>query len=157
MDINPEEFARPDVAKEKGVSGEKTSSYGDRNRYFGQVDRGPYQLGHLLRDLPKRHTPLTSDTYLMAEAAASHASNGISALLYGLDAIGHLMIVSGCGDEYEPDKRKFTALGEVIQHIAVEVQFLMELRDSVEWDMREYDERTSNANTCTCSEEKEGV
>jgi hypothetical protein len=99
------------------------------NPYFHHIDRAPYEFGCLLQNLPERTYPptrLTKETFQKTEAAVRHAQNGISTLLWGLDAIGALMIDLGANPDYEMDSGKVAGLGSLIQHVSVEVQFLQD-------------------------------
>lgn len=102
----------------------------ERNPHFKAVDRGPYVLGHLLRELPPAHSPLNHDMRLRAEAAAQHAENGIRILTHGFKAIGTLLSLAGVSrEEIEPSDAM--SLGDLISHMAVELQFLQELDESI--------------------------
>jgi hypothetical protein len=114
-----------------------------KNPYLGSVDRGPYLLGHLLRDMPPARSPLNAKTYLMTEAARQHADNGTTTLVNGLGAIGSLMLGAGIAQQdgnSELSARDLTALGELIQHLAVEVQFLREAESSMSDDLRNWNQ-----------------
>lgn len=117
MDINPKEVAR--LAK---------SQQGQNpNPYSGRVDNGPYHLGHLFRELPDRSKSLTEEGKLRAEAARQHAENGSTTLMHGIQAIGALMIRVGMSDGGELESNDVIAIGDLIQHLAVELRFLNEI------------------------------
>jgi hypothetical protein len=108
------------------------------NPYLKFTERSSYELGDLLRNLPARgrSRSMTEDDRQMAKAAAQHAANGISTLLYGLEAIGGLMVDVGMEPEYEMESGRVLGLGSLIQHLAVEVQFLQETRSGLLEDLR---------------------
>ena len=74
----------------------------DKNPHFKHIERAPYELGHLLKNMPSDISAFKSqsaDAYLMADAAHLHAGNGLSTLIDGLEALGSLMVTAGgCRD-----------------------------------------------------------
>ncbi|HCY61532.1 MAG TPA: hypothetical protein DHV59_01550 [Oxalobacteraceae bacterium] len=102
------------------------------NPYFGRVDNGPYMLGHLFRETPPYGKRLTSDDRLKAEAARSHAANGVTTLVHGIQAIGALMIRAGLSEDGDLDSVNVTAIGDLIQHLAVELRFLNEMEGTMD-------------------------
>lgn len=117
MDINPEEIARLAKGPQRGQA----------NPYMGTAENGPYMLGHLFRELPSHGKRLSAENRLKAEAARQHAANGTTALMRGIQAIGALMIRTGMSEDGDLDKNEVVALGDLIQHLAVELRFLNEM------------------------------
>jgi hypothetical protein len=106
------------------------------NPHFANIDRPAYELGHLLKKMPadfSRRHPLTPDDRLIAEAARDHAVNANGTLIRGLAALGHVMSVAGANEHGAVDADQLKKLGDLINHIAVESQFLQE----AEWRLRE--------------------
>jgi len=92
-----------------------------KNPHFRNVDRAPYELSSLLTDIRKAKS--VEDIKLMGEAAEQHASNCRDTLLRGLDAIGHIMIRAYGNEEDEIAPGYAMSIGELISHIACELQF----------------------------------
>ena len=93
-----------------------TDTYPESNPYFNRIERAPYELGQLLLQLPdyfSAFAPMEPDVLLKASAAADHARNANDTLMHGLEALA----VLGC----------------LIQHIAVEAQFLQETERSTKF------------------------
>lgn len=99
------------------------------NPHFHQIERAPYELGHLLLKMPPDFSMFSKpspESQLIAQAARQHAMNGSYTLLSGLEALGQCMFVAGANEENDVDKRSFRDLGCLISHLAVEIQFLHE-------------------------------
>ena len=112
-----------------------------KNPHFNRVDRAPYELGYLLRQLPPEHDPffkLTPETVLIAEAAAQHASNANDTLLHGLAALGQFIYVAGTTEETEVGQDALADLGCLVRHLAVEMQFLQETESTLRHALREH-------------------
>lgn len=157
MDINPEEVVRlekrqqigPEPAKQAAsnqVSGSNVTAqipFGIENPYFGQFENGPYRLGHLLRNYDVPRVLCDPESVQVAEAIRSHAENGATTLMHGLAVIGSMMMRAGATGKEEGDLEQtdVVSLGELIQHLAVELRFLNELSGSMEDSLRERDLR----------------
>lgn len=104
------------------------------NPYLGNVDRAPYELGHLLRHLSP-HLPapamMDSEERKIAEAVQQHAENTSTTLLRGMEALGKLMSAAGCDRSGDIDQRTVMGLGELVAHLAVEAQLMQELSESM--------------------------
>jgi hypothetical protein len=111
------------------------SAPADNNPHFKNLNRAPYELGHLLKKLPANfdipESALTPDDKLIAEAATQHAENANDTLMRGLDALGHLMFVAGQSDDWAVESRQLADLGCLISHMAIESQFLQEANWSI--------------------------
>jgi hypothetical protein len=66
----------------------------------------------------------------MARAAQDHAGNANEGIMYGLESIGHLL--SSYGAREEVDARHVGHLGDLVQMLAVQAQYLQD----VDQDMR---------------------
>lgn len=109
------------------------------NPHFGHIDRAPYELGHLLQELPdyfSTFTPMTPEVLLKATAAAGHAHNANDTLMHGLEALGKMMFVAGANEQHELGVGTLSDLGCLIQHIAVEAQFLQETASCMDYAVR---------------------
>jgi hypothetical protein len=101
----------------------------DQNPHLKYIERTPYELGYLLLELPRHIIPgkkYSDDVYQMADAARQHASNGLDTLLFGLEAIGSLMVDAGVNKGCSMEPGTSTTLGELIRYMSVEIQFLSE-------------------------------
>ncbi|WP_154668202.1 hypothetical protein [Pseudoduganella violaceinigra] len=96
------------------------------NPQFRNLDRAPYELSHLLVKIG-RGDPNESLKQL-TDAAEDHASNASGTLLRGLEAIGHLMMYAGTNEQAgDLGSRYVMCIGDLISHIACELQFLGEV------------------------------
>ncbi|MET3130286.1 hypothetical protein AAKU55_000539 [Oxalobacteraceae bacterium GrIS 1.11] len=104
------------------------------NPHLKNIGRSPYELGNLLRLLPSdfsAHSAATPEHILIADAALYHAGNSNSTLMRGLEGLGHLMYVAGDNKDHEIDSTAIANLGELLQHLAVEAQFMQETRNNL--------------------------
>ena len=102
------------------------------NPHFGNIDRAPYEFGYLLRRLPADFfpgIPLEPEVLLRASAAADHAYNANCTLMIGLEALGKLMFVASSNQQLDADT--VSDIGCLIQHIAIEAQFLQETENAL--------------------------
>ncbi|MDB5797235.1 MAG: hypothetical protein JWP36_1137 [Paucimonas sp.] len=96
--------------------------------------RAPYELAHLLRRLPVDFAYLRSPTQEQKEAAGAaleHIEDATGTLLHGLEAIGALLFSAGTNKDFPVAANQLPDLGSLIQHLAVELQMLHDLEDSV--------------------------
>lgn len=110
------------------------------NPHLKQIERAPYELGYLLQSVPADFSPFkpqTPETYLMAEAVVTHASNANEALLSGLEALGGILFVVSANNDFGVEKHQLANLGCLIKHLAVEAQFMQETIWSYEHSLRE--------------------
>ncbi|ATQ75064.1 hypothetical protein CR152_11435 [Massilia violaceinigra] len=97
---------------------------------LGAVDRAPYEIPYLFRRLPEHfssHSPLAEADRPVAEATAHHASNASDTLIHGLAAIGHVLMQAGLNAEGRVSGNHLARLGDLITHMAIEVEFLHDL------------------------------
>ena len=102
----------------------------DEKIALGPLDRAAYQSPHLFRRLPEHfssHAPLAEVNRPVAEATAQHASNASDTLIHGLAAIGHVLMQAGLNVEGGVSGSHLARLGDLITHMAVEVEFLHDL------------------------------
>lgn len=106
------------------------------NPHFRNVERAPYELGHLLKQLSPAFSErgeATPGDRLIAEAAMRHAENASHTVICGLEALGQVIFVAGANEENRIDGQTLASLGYLIKHLAVEAQFLHE----TEWTIHE--------------------
>lgn len=116
-----------------------TATYPEANPHFNRVERAPYEFGQLLRQLPdyfSAFTPMKPDVLLKASAAADHAQNANDTLMHGLEALGRIMFVATVNEHHVLDMETLADLGCLIQHIAVEAQFLQETERCMRFAVR---------------------
>ena len=104
------------------------------NEFFQHEDRASYELGMLLRALPKHvhaDSEISRDQALMLDAAHSHAGNLNSALLHGLESIGHFMYSAAVNKTALIDPKHFASLGVLVSELAAQLQFLDEFSGSI--------------------------
>ncbi len=115
------------------------------NIHFNHVDRAPYELGHLLQELPRNLLSLsevTPDERLIIEATAQHAENANGVAMRGLEAIGACLLAAASNDNFPLDRQQIQNLAALIQQLAVEAQFTQETIDSLEYVMSAQDARS---------------
>lgn len=106
------------------------------NLTFGCVDRAPYQLMHLLRELPSgfsSFTPVSKTDLTKLKEIRNHAQNANDTLIHGLGAIGHILMTAGLNAEGAVEPSHLARLGNLITHMAVEIEGLQEL----DWTIRD--------------------
>lgn len=103
------------------------------NPHFQNIGRAPYELPYLVKSLGDvdRSAILDADQAHKVEAITSHAFNATEIVAGGLASIGHLMSMVG-NTEDEVDGCHVANLGDLIKHLAAEIEYLHE----VETDMR---------------------
>jgi len=113
-----------------------TKSLLPEQSHFKNINRAPYELGHLLLQLPKHYSAidgLKQDDLPVAVAAANHAENANSTVLSGLEAIGALMFSALSNEALPPTCQDLQGIASLIQHLAVEAQFLLEIHDELDF------------------------
>jgi hypothetical protein len=111
------------------------------NPHFNHADRAPYELGRLLLQLPSDfpgHAPVTRETLLIAQAAASHANIANDIILRGLEAIGSALVSAVENKELPLDNQYIKGAAELIQYLAVEAQFMQETLSDFEHVVRKH-------------------
>jgi hypothetical protein len=104
-----------------------------KNPQIKNLDRPAYELPDLIKRLGdvSCFDPLTQEQRDMADAIQTHARNAHEVLLDGMESVGHLMTLAGGGD-VELDNHHVLNLGALLQHLAVEANYLR----AAESDMR---------------------
>lgn len=99
------------------------------NPHFHNLERAPYEFGHLIRKLPgdfPAGQAMSSDERMQAKAAIDHAYNANYTLMNGIEAIGHLLFTAGSNHDHPTEAHVLADIGMLIKHIGVEAQFLQE-------------------------------
>lgn len=119
-----------------------TDSNTRANPYLKNIESAPYELGHLLQQLPENFssrsepTP-TADMQLIATAAARHAENANVAVMSGLDAIGKMLFIAAQSEDWQIGPGHMASIGCLISHLSIEAQFLKETQDNLEFTLQE--------------------
>jgi hypothetical protein len=102
------------------------------NSAFNNVGRAPYKLGYLVKNIGEisMEAVLTNDQRNKVGAAVTHAQNSTETLLSGLESIGKILALIGPLDE-RVDGDVVTNMGELIAHLAVEVQYVRDVEDKM--------------------------
>lgn len=117
---------------------------GTANPYYVNPDRAAYELGHLLQQLPVDFglSPAVELRHVqMAAAVESHAHVAGNTLLSGIEAIGQLMEIAGAHAEEALPRHTVFSLGGLLQHLAVEGQYLRGIGDSMAYAVDQYGKR----------------
>jgi hypothetical protein len=103
-----------------------------KNPAFNNVGRAPYELGYLVKNIGEisMDAALTDDQRNKVEAAVTHAQNSTETLLSGLESIGKMLALIGPLDE-RVDGDVVTNIGELIAHMAVEIQYVRDVEDEM--------------------------
>lgn len=103
-----------------------------KNSHFKNVDRAPYEIGHLLQSLPPdfaHYKEQPAEVHGVAEAIERHAYNAKGTILSGLEAIGSVMFAAGTNENCGVDKQSIADIGLLLRHLAVELQYLIEIEE----------------------------
>lgn len=103
-----------------------------KNPAFNNVGRAPYELGYLVKNIGEIAVDavLTEAQRNQVGAAVTHAQNSTETLLDGLESIGKMLALIGPLDE-RVDGDVVTNIGELIAHLAVEVQYVRDVEDEM--------------------------
>ena len=98
--------------------------------HFQHIERAPFELGRLLRALPRylSDPELTDEQRDMAAAAANHANNYSASLLSGLESLGRVLWSAALNAEQQVDNRDFAGVGQLVSALAVQLQYLDDFR-----------------------------
>ncbi len=120
----------------------------NENPHLKHMDRAMYELGYLLAAMP-RHFPddrvLTDEERQMAKAATALADTALGAVLHGLESIGSVLFSASKCEDYPTGARHIGAIGTLIQHLAVEAQFLGDQIIDIDDGLRQDDKRLAAA------------
>jgi hypothetical protein len=114
------------------------------NPHFNHIERAPYELGHLLQQLPADFSSLSAvepDVLLIAEAAISHATNANSTVMHGIEALGQMLFLAGTNTDFDLERSSISDLGCLLKHLAVEAQFLQETESNLSYAVSEHRKR----------------
>jgi hypothetical protein len=103
-----------------------------QNSKFKNIDRAPYEIGHLLQALPPSfsiYKEQTDDVHEIADAIERHAYNTKGTVLSGLEAIGTVLFSAGTNDNCDIDQQSIANLGCLVRHLSVELQYLIEIEE----------------------------
>jgi len=117
---------------------------GDANPYYKNIDRAPYELGHLMQELPTDFgiAPAVELKHVhIASAAETHSHVAGNTILSGIEAIGQLMEAAGTSGEESLSSHTLFSLGGLLRHLAVEGQYLRGVGDSLAYSVALYGER----------------
>lgn len=117
-----------------------------KNPYYRNPGRAPYELGHLLQQLPSDYGIAPSaepEQAQMASAIAKHADVSGNTILSGIEAIGRLMEIAATHDDEEVSSHTIFCLGDLLQHLAVEGQYVRSVGDSMAYAAARYATRTA--------------
>lgn len=103
-----------------------------KNPAFSNVGRAPCELGHLVKRIGEIGVDavLTDEQRDQVGAAAHHAQNSTETLLSGIESIGKMLALIGPLDE-RVDGDIVTNIGELICHMAVEIQYVRDVEDEM--------------------------
>lgn len=103
------------------------------NSIFKHTDRASYELGFLLRSLPRRlhDEPLSAAQLEEVEAADRHAANCKATLLSGLQSLGRVLWSAGGNEAYPADVSDCARVGMLVSEIALQLEFLNDFCEEV--------------------------
>lgn len=99
------------------------------SEHFKFASRAPQELAHLLQEMSSSFVAdraMTPDEKSMALASSRHASNYSTAILDGLESIGHLMTSAASNADFPVSQGTVGNLGCLIYHLAVQLEFLQD-------------------------------
>ncbi|NHZ88633.1 hypothetical protein F2P45_06290 [Massilia sp. CCM 8733] len=105
------------------------------NPYFKFVERAPYEIGHLLRQMSAHfsaYEPVAPDDRLIAEALTQHATNANDTLMSGIEAIGHVLQTAFHNPAWEMSPQQLKGIAGLLVHLSAEAQFMQEL----DWEIK---------------------
>ena len=100
---------------------------------FQRLERAPYELGRLLRSLP-RHlhgASLDAEQLEQIDAANKHAQNSTLILLDGLQSLGRVMWAAGVNEDFPAYVGDCARVGMLVTEIALQLEFLTDFREEV--------------------------
>ncbi|WP_332848682.1 hypothetical protein [Massilia sp. S19_KUP03_FR1] len=98
------------------------------------IERPAYELPNLLKDFnaqTARHDEMTEEQRDKADAIETHAINATQTILDGIEAIGAAMFSAGSNADWPLGGRTVGALGTLITHLAVELQYLSDVQSDM--------------------------
>ncbi len=111
------------------------------NPAFNNVSRPAYELPNLLKNLGDISVtvPMTAEQRNLAAAAETHATNALSTLLDGIEAMGSLMTQIGAAGDDLPNG-DLCKIGSLFTYFAVEAQLMLDVQSDMESILRQNSE-----------------
>jgi hypothetical protein len=108
------------------------------NPQFGNADGAAYEVPELIKRLGdvSYGELLKQDRLDMVAAIATHSNNVNELILDGLQSIGNLMALVGCG-EHDVGRDHVVQLGVLIKHLASEANFLRATHNDMHYILTE--------------------
>lgn len=116
------------------------------NPTFKHTERASFELGFLLRSLPRdlHGASLGAVQLEEIEAADRHAANSKATLLGGLQSLGRVLWSAGVNQAFPVDVADCARLGMLVSEIALQIEFLSDFREEVaEHNLRNAQKGTS--------------
>lgn len=100
---------------------------------FQHPERAPYELGCLLRHLPRHLHGASLDAVQLEqiEAADKHAANTTTTLLSGLQSLGRVLWSASVNEDFPADIGDCGRVGALVSEIALQIEFLNDFREEV--------------------------
>ena len=100
---------------------------------FQRPERAPYELGRLLRGLPRHLNGASFDAEQLEqiEAAKKHAWNSTLTLLDGLQSLGRVMWAAGVNEDFPAHVGDCARVGMLVTEIALQLELLTDFREEV--------------------------
>lgn len=114
------------------------------NPHLRRIERAPYELAYLLKSMRpdfSSYEKASRDDVQLAAAAAEHAENANSTILFGMQALGRLLYVAASNEEIDIDRNSLANIGNLISHLAMEAQFTGELEHDLKFTVNEQKKR----------------
>lgn len=108
------------------------------------TDRPSYELPKLLKALDaetSRNDDMTEDQRDQAEDIETHAINLLDVIGDGIEAIGKALFSCGANTEWPLDARAISSIGALIQHLAVEQQYLRYVESDMHTRIQMHDQK----------------
>ena len=102
------------------------------NPAFQNVSRPAYELPNLLKKMGEisAATSMTENQANIVMAVETHATNALSTILDGMEAMGSLLTQLGAAGDDLPN-RDLCNLGNLFTHLAVEAQLMVDIQSDM--------------------------
>ncbi|MVW64538.1 hypothetical protein GPY61_31960 [Massilia sp. NEAU-DD11] len=106
---------------------------GQSKPIFQHPERAPYELGCLLRRLPRHLHGASLDAVQLEqiEAADRHAANTTATLLDGLQSLGRVLWSAAVNEDFPAHVGDCARVGTLVTEIALQLEFLNGFREEV--------------------------
>lgn len=95
------------------------------------------------------HSPLTPEKRKVIEAIREEVISDNETLMHGTEALGNIMFLAGVNNKgSELSKNSLASMGSLISHIAVQMQFLHALEQSIRLKLGIQDARAAAEREC---------